>query len=131
MDSILEKIESKGLCFGVLITSCMLMTLAGCSGKPTPRSSAERAAENAATIWWKNATPLIPPVKTGTIKEAHKATILGRVYSVPKHVQSRKEETEGHSRTLSRMQPSVGNHCVISVWSGVSTPGLVLRQLGL
>lgn len=69
--------------------------LSGCS-TASPQLGAD-AANNAAVVdalntWWKEFTYSVPPVKAGTVTPAHTITSKnGRVYKVPKHVQTKKE----------------------------------------
>jgi fructosamine-3-kinase len=64
---------------------------------------------DALNTWWKEFSYSAPPVKAGTVTPAHTITSKnGRVYNIPKHVQTKKEaedEAEDarymeHKRTL-------------------------------
>jgi hypothetical protein len=42
--------------------------------------------------WWKDSNYLSPPpAKVGTVTPAHTFTLKGKVYNVPKHVQTKKD----------------------------------------
>jgi hypothetical protein len=97
--------------------------LSGCS-KATPQLG-DDAANGAAAVdalnnWWREFTYSSPPVKAGTVTPAHAMTSKsGRVYKVPKHVQTKKEaqdeaedaEYMDHKRSLVRGF-SVAGHTV-------------------
>jgi hypothetical protein len=69
-----------------------LLLLSGCMAKS---ASSDPAAVDAANKWWKQATETAKPEKAGAVTPAHKITTnAGKVYNIPRHVQTKKEEAD-------------------------------------
>jgi hypothetical protein len=69
-----------------------LLLLSGCMAGS---ASSDPAAVDAANKWWKQATETAKPEKAGTVTPTHNITTnAGRVYNIPRHVQTKKEETD-------------------------------------
>jgi hypothetical protein len=80
---------------GYLLTTVAVFIfgiLSACSMTTTDNAANDAAAVDALNAWWKEATYMTPPVKAGTVTPPQTITSTnGRVYAIPKHVQTRQE----------------------------------------
>jgi hypothetical protein len=76
-------------------TGTVFGILSGCSTATAVNAADDAAAVDALNTWWKEFTYSPPPIKAGAITPAHTITSSnGRVYAIPRHVQTKQEAAE-------------------------------------